>query len=129
MPWKVNVDGQSVMLDDLTAEELYDACVDYPEITWMQMWNTPAAHPSAFYKLVEICARKLGQQPPYPPRNIRETTQFVVDHLERVDNDDLPDLYGEGGVPLEAPDETETTGSSTSTGPEDGTQTRPDEPE
>lgn len=126
MAWKVTIGEKSILLDDLTENDFVEATKDYPDTTWLRLYMSPGAHPGAFYKLLCACARKLELPSPDKPTNVKESVALLK-HVEQVD-DDLPKGFSEGGIPLEDSEgETETTTSSTSTEPDSGPPSEPDE--
>jgi hypothetical protein len=124
MAWKIKIGDKSMLLDDLSPDDLVAACVGHPEINWLRLYNSPAANPAAFYSLVCAVARKLEVPSPDRPQTAREAVEFLQ-HVEQVD-DDLPTAFAEGGIPLEAPDAPATTTSSTSTAPAVGAPSKRD---
>lgn len=124
MAWKVNIDGKSIMLDDLSADDFVKACKDYPDVNWLRLYTSPASNPGALYELLCLCAAKLEKPSPDRPQNVRDSVS-LLSYIEQCD-DDLPTAFDEGGVPLEDTDAPETTTSSTSTGPEDGPLSEPE---
>lgn len=122
MAWQVNIDGKSILLDDLNEDAFVEATKDYPDTTWLRLYMSPASHPGAYYKLLCYCARVLQVDPPAAPKTIKDSV-LLLQYVEQVD-DDLPAAFDEAGLPLGTgvEDETETTTSSTSTELEDGLQ-------
>lgn len=135
MPWKINIGEESISIDKLSIDDLSSVCGSrtsdgiqkYPYLNWMQLRNSPATEPEAFYDLVCAVARRVGTVVPDRPQNVGEMIAFVNEHVGFDSDDDLPTEFGEGGIPLEEAEKQETTTSSTSTAPEAGTPTEPEE--
>jgi hypothetical protein len=125
MTWKVTIHEKSMLLDDLSENDFVAATQDHPEVSWLRLYTSPAAHPAALYDLLCSCALRMEVPQPERPKNIKESVGLLK-HLELVD-DDLPTAFDEGGIPLGGTeDETETTSSSTSTEPEAGPPSKPE---
>lgn len=120
MAWKITFGEKSMLLDDLTEDDFMAACAGLPETNWLRVYNSPASNPTAYYRLLGKVAQKLQVPTPDKPQTVKQTVA-LLDHIEQVD-DDLPNEFGEGGIPLEevAP---ATHTSSTSTEPEGGIPT------
>lgn len=124
MAWKITIGDKSMLLDDLSPDELVDACKNHPEVNWLRMYLTPGMHPGAFYDLVCTVAKHLEVPSPDRPQTVKEAAAFLS-HVQQVD-DDLPTAFAEGGIPLETPAEPATTTSSTSTAPAAGLPSKRD---
>ncbi len=124
MAWKIIVGEKSMLLDDLSPDDLVAACAGHPDINWLRLYVSPAADPRAFYDLVCAVALKLELPSPDRPKTAKEAVEFLS-HVEQVD-DDLPTAFAEGGIPLEPQDDPATTTSSTSTAPAAGLPSRRD---
>jgi hypothetical protein len=123
--WKIKVGDSSISLDDFTPDELANIAATYGT-NWLRLYTAPASDPRAMYDIVVLAAEKL-QQPPVPrPQTVKDAQKFLTDHIELVEDDDLPTSWEAGGIPPVGPGETETTTSSTSTGPEAGLHVVPD---
>lgn len=120
--WAITFGGDKrVLLDDLSEDDFVAAARAYqPDTNWLKLYQYPASHPGALYELISDCAVRLELAVPDRPTCMRETVA-LTQMLELVD-DDLPRQY-EDGIPLETPDDPETTISSTSTELEDGIPT------
>ncbi len=133
MAWHIVLGDESFSIDKLSPDDLMgitnartpDGFPKYPYLDWLTLRNHPAGDPNAFYDLVCVVARQLKLPTPDRPADVGEMVHFVVGHVKRVDDDDLPTAFRDDALPLENPEteDPKTSTSGTSTEPEDGTQT------
>lgn len=136
MPWKITFGEASMSIDSLSIDDLSkvvgsrdtSGLPKYPFLNWMQLRNSPATEPEAFYDLVCNVARRLDLPIPDRPSDVGGYVAFVNEHIDFVVNDDLPTQFGDNGLPLETAGDPTTGSSSISTENEDGTLNEPDEP-
>lgn len=140
MPWKIKFDSRpdgseaSIPIDDLSIDDLSkvvngrdeNGLPKYPYLNWMQLRNSPATEPQAFYDLVCNAARRLDLPVPDRPANVGAYVTFVNDHIDFA-ADDLPSQFGDNGLPLGTTGDQTTGSSSISNGSEGGTPIEPDE--
>lgn len=127
MSWKATIDGREFLLDDLSENDFVEATLPHEGVNWLTLYSAPGAHPGALYDLLCSVALKLGVAQPVKPKNVKEAVK-LLDCITRVDiDDDLPTNFDDGGLPLADQVDQETNTSSTSTEPEDGAPSKPDE--
>ena len=122
MSWKIKIGDKSILLDDLSENDLVEACQNHPDPNWLRLYTSPGSSPGALYDLINICALKLQIPAPERPATVKQSVRLLIDCVEQVD-DDLPVEFGDEGVPLGEAADQETTTSSTSTELEDGDPT------
>lgn len=128
MAFKIHVGDHSMMVDDFNPEELGRIAARHQTeddpLNWLRVALFPAHNMGVFHDLVALVAKTFEQPIPDRPATVTAAQQFLATHLEVV-NDDLPDQFGDNGLPLEGAAESTTGSSSTSTAAADGDPSTP----
>lgn len=107
MAWKITIGDRSCLLDDL-APSTFQSIGARHDLTWLELYTSPAKDPGAYLDLVDVCADHLGVERPERPMTMRGMIG-ALDWIEQV-TDDLPSEFMDG---LPSPEAAQTTvGSS-----------------
>lgn len=119
MGWKISIDGQGLLVDDLPVEAVAKIA-DRHGVSWYELsTSSPARSPAAFFDLVRLVAERIGVPPPEHDGSVRSMRALVRDLIENVP-DDLPAEWVDGNPPVGDPTTRSSSGSPDVT---DGPQT------
>lgn len=97
MPFAIRAGDIETRLDDLPIGEFQQVAKRH-NLSWFDLWNTPAQEPDAFYELVELAVRHGGGTLPQRPATVKDTLTLISECLQVVD-DDLPTMWEDGNPP------------------------------
>lgn len=104
MAWKLTIGDRSCLLDDLPPAVFQQVGTRH-ELTWLELYTSPARNPDAYLDLVDRAADHLEVARPERPATMRGMLA-ALEWIEQVD-DDLPQEYEDG---LPSPEAGQTTG-------------------
>lgn len=88
MGWKVTLGDKSVLLDDLSPAT-FQKIADAHAISWLDVYNAPAADIEAYYDLLCAVAEHCSAEPPPKPATIKDA-HAMLDLLQKVEEHDRP---------------------------------------
>jgi hypothetical protein len=109
MSWQIQYGEQAVRFDDLPPA-LFQSVAKKYGIAWYDLYLAPVSDLDAFTDLVRAAATHAEVEPP-PMETIGEVVAFWTDKVTQAE-DDLPQNFGEGGVPLTEGQATDSSSSS-----------------
>lgn len=108
--WTVTLDGKQYDFDDLAPAQ-FQPIADRHMLSWLELYNTPAANIDAFYDILVVVAGLLDVDPPERPSTMGAVMR-LLDLIGRTDGANVDPREGE-------PDDTNETNSSSTGSPDD----------